>query len=37
MTLFIYFILPETKNIPIEEMQQMWRKHRFMCSYLCKN
>lgn len=29
MTFFIYFFLPETKNIPIEEMQQVWRQHWF--------
>ncbi|XP_050219143.1 sugar carrier protein C-like [Mercurialis annua] len=34
MTVFIYFFLPETKNIPIEEMSQVWKNHwywrRFM-------
>lgn len=29
MTLFIYFFLPETKNVPIEEMIYVWRKHWF--------
>ncbi|KAK6927889.1 Major facilitator, sugar transporter-like [Dillenia turbinata] len=27
MTLFIYFFLPETKNIPIESMNSVWRGH----------
>ncbi|KAL7090590.1 hypothetical protein ACP275_12G051100 [Erythranthe tilingii] len=29
MTLFCYFFMPETKNIPIEEMTQVWRSHWF--------
>ena len=29
MTLFIYFFLPETKNIPIEGMTCVWKKHWF--------
>ncbi|KAJ0042517.1 hypothetical protein Pint_18806 [Pistacia integerrima] len=29
MTVFIYYFLPETKNIPIEEMQHVWRQHWF--------
>ncbi|KAK9134374.1 hypothetical protein Syun_013704 [Stephania yunnanensis] len=27
MTLFIYFFLPETKGIPIEEMAKVWEDH----------
>lgn len=27
MTIFIYFFLPETKNVPIEEMNTVWKKH----------
>ena len=27
MTLFVYFILQETKNIPIEEMTLVWKEH----------
>ncbi|KAL9148304.1 hypothetical protein ABFS82_12G033100 [Erythranthe guttata] len=29
MTVFCYFFMPETKNIPIEEMTQVWRSHWF--------
>ncbi|XP_031478188.1 sugar transport protein MST6-like [Nymphaea colorata] len=29
MTIFIFFFLPETKNVPIEEMELIWRKHWF--------
>ncbi|KAH7296625.1 hypothetical protein KP509_26G031200 [Ceratopteris richardii] len=29
MSLFVYFFLPETKNVPIEEMDRVWRAHRF--------
>ncbi|XP_002525509.2 sugar carrier protein C-like [Ricinus communis] len=34
MTVFIYFFLPETKNIPIEEMSQIWRNHWFWKRYM---
>lgn len=27
MTVFVYFFLPETKGVPIEEMVFVWRKH----------
>ncbi|GMN50921.1 hypothetical protein TIFTF001_020073 [Ficus carica] len=27
MSIFVYFFLPETKGIPIEEMNQIWRNH----------
>ncbi|KAH9610685.1 hypothetical protein KSS87_003694 [Heliosperma pusillum] len=27
MSIFIYFFLPETKGIPIEEMSMVWKKH----------
>nr|BDU96878.1 sugar transporter protein 14 [Symplocarpus renifolius] len=29
MSLFIYFLLPETKQVPIEEMSHLWAKHWF--------
>lgn len=29
MTVFVYFFLPETKNIPIEEMVIVWKSHWF--------
>ncbi|CAO2820979.1 unnamed protein product [Amaranthus hypochondriacus] len=29
MTVFVYFFLPETKNIPLEKMDQIWRDHWF--------
>ncbi|RZC56082.1 hypothetical protein C5167_014946 [Papaver somniferum] len=27
MTVFVYFFLPETKGIPIEEMSRVWKNH----------
>ncbi|CAI9091994.1 OLC1v1027122C1 [Oldenlandia corymbosa var. corymbosa] len=27
MTVFVYLLLPETKNIPIEKMAMIWREH----------
>lgn len=29
MTIFVYFFLPETKGVPIEEMVFLWKKHWF--------
>ncbi|KAK6155910.1 hypothetical protein DH2020_010158 [Rehmannia glutinosa] len=29
MTGFVYFLLPETKNVPIEKMDKIWRDHSF--------
>ncbi|XVE56420.1 hypothetical protein DITRI_Ditri04bG0007500 [Diplodiscus trichospermus] len=29
MTAFVYFLLPETKNLPIEQMEKVWREHWF--------
>ncbi|KAJ3683616.1 hypothetical protein LUZ60_013843 [Juncus effusus] len=34
MTLFIYFFLPETKNVPIEEMILVWKNHWFWSKYI---
>ena len=34
MTLFIFFFLPETKNVPIEEMNSVWKKHWFWGKYI---
>lgn len=29
MTVFVYILLPETKNVPIEQMEKVWRHHWF--------
>jgi len=29
MTVFMYLLLPETKNVPIEQMDIVWREHWF--------
>ncbi|XP_074307100.1 sugar transport protein 10-like [Silene latifolia] len=34
MTIFIYFFLPETKNVPIEEMYGVWKAHWFWGKYI---
>lgn len=34
MTIFIYFLLPETKNVPIEEMNRVWKAHWFWAKYI---
>ncbi|KAI5656948.1 hypothetical protein M9H77_25741 [Catharanthus roseus] len=34
MTIFIYFFLPETKNIPIEEMSMVWKQHWFWSRFV---
>ncbi|KAL8228675.1 hypothetical protein R6Q57_013575 [Mikania cordata] len=34
MTMFVYMLLPETKNIPIEEMVIVWKKHWFWSRFM---
>ncbi|XP_062087352.1 sugar carrier protein C [Humulus lupulus] len=34
MSIFVYFFLPETKGIPIEEMNQIWRSHWYWSRFL---
>ncbi|XP_020587080.1 sugar carrier protein C-like [Phalaenopsis equestris] len=34
MTTFIWFFLPETKNVPIEEMVFVWKKHWFWGKFI---
>ncbi|KAG5614007.1 hypothetical protein H5410_013831 [Solanum commersonii] len=34
MTVFIYFFLPETKNVPIEEMVVVWKQHWFWSRFM---
>lgn len=29
MTIFIFYFVPETKNVPIEEMNRVWKAHWF--------
>ena len=29
MSSFVYFLLPETKNVPIEQMNRVWSEHWF--------
>lgn len=33
MTCFIYFLLPETKQVPIEEIHLLWQNHWFWKRY----
>ncbi|KAL0400979.1 UNVERIFIED_CONTAM: Hexose carrier protein HEX6 [Sesamum latifolium] len=37
MTVFVYLLLPETKNIPIEKMDTVWRKHKFWKRFYKEN
>ncbi|KAL2227236.1 UNVERIFIED_CONTAM: Hexose carrier protein HEX6 [Sesamum indicum] len=34
MSAFVYLLLPETKNIPIEKMDQIWGKHFFWKKFM---
>ncbi|KAF8411237.1 hypothetical protein HHK36_003784 [Tetracentron sinense] len=34
MTIFIYFFLPETKNVPIEEMSRVWKQHWYWGKFI---
>lgn len=34
MSIFVYYFLPETKGIPIEEMGQVWKTHWFWSRYV---
>ncbi|KAI3467896.1 hypothetical protein Pfo_024559 [Paulownia fortunei] len=34
MTTFVYFFVPETKNMPIEEMNRVWKAHWFWGKYI---
>ncbi|KAL8539547.1 hypothetical protein ACS0TY_001234 [Phlomoides rotata] len=36
MTIFVYFLLPETKNVPIERMERIWREHWFWKTFVGK-
>lgn len=37
MTLFVYFLLPETKNRPIEEMAIVWKEHWFWKRFVAED
>ncbi|XP_062179262.1 sugar transport protein MST8 [Phragmites australis] len=37
MTIFVYFFLPETKGIPIEEMDRIWGKHWYWKRFIDDN
>ncbi|KAL6568806.1 Sugar transport protein 10 [Orobanche hederae] len=34
MTAFVYFFVPETKNVPIDEMNIVWKNHWFWSKYI---
>lgn len=34
MTIFVAFFLPETKNVPIEEINRVWKAHWFWGKYI---
>ncbi|KAI3458335.1 hypothetical protein Pfo_014998 [Paulownia fortunei] len=35
MTGFVYVLLPETKDVPIEKMDKIWREHRIWKRFVC--
>ncbi|XP_009628001.1 hexose carrier protein HEX6-like [Nicotiana tomentosiformis] len=35
MTAFVYLLLPETRNLPIENMEKIWRDHWFWNRFVC--
>ncbi|KAL5700237.1 hypothetical protein ACHQM5_025710 [Ranunculus cassubicifolius] len=37
MSIFVYFFLPETKGIPIEEMSQVWKNHWWWGRYVTED
>ncbi|KAJ4976340.1 hypothetical protein NE237_001446 [Protea cynaroides] len=34
MSIFIFFLLPETKGVPIEEMSRVWKQHWYWGKYI---
>ncbi|XP_048599918.1 sugar transport protein 10-like [Brassica napus] len=34
MTIFIYFLFPDTRGVPIEEMGRIWKQHWFWKNYI---
>ncbi|KAJ4982416.1 hypothetical protein NE237_033253 [Protea cynaroides] len=34
MTVYVYFLLPETKGVPIEEMSRVWKQHWYWGKYI---
>ncbi|KAF8391429.1 hypothetical protein HHK36_023734 [Tetracentron sinense] len=34
MTVFVYYLLPETKNVPIEEMSNVWKQHWYWGKFI---
>lgn len=37
MTIFVYFMLPETKGISIDEMGSVWRSHSYWSRFVEHN